>query len=864
MKTIYALLLGLFFTSATWAQCLEQLSSPVVADWSAAHFLSNDQGWLIGAEGHLFQTLNGGQSWIPADPRTEGSLRGLTFLGSAIGWIVGEGGVIRRTSDGGQTWQQQFSPIGANLNSVGFVFSNLGLVAGDCGTLLRTVNGGVVWDWVDAGTPNNLHTLHWVNTQIVLAAGEGGVFLRSTNGGQTWSSVSGTGTGDHFALEAQGEDVWLSGEGGTYYSQDTGLTWEWMDNRRFYTLDVDDTGRLVGAGQDGLVALSTDNGQTWKDLDLLPDAYWSSVTLTGEQSGYLAGKSGLVAAFRLLEASVSGPASICAGEPVVLAAGEAPGTSGYFWTGPDGALGQGQALNFVPVSSGWYTLSVEEDGCTAQDSLLLEVFPAPDADLGGDVVLCEGETAVLSGPVGDFNYTWSVGSSAPSLQVAAAGTYGLTVENTFGCADSDLVTVEIQENGNLLLDTLLCSGEFLEVNGVFYDEFNPIGTEVLPGGAANGCDSVIIVQIEYSFTEPVTLDTAVCSTAFPFVYAGLEVGAPGDYFVQTVNADGCQQMIFLNVQELQEYNVSVQDTFCQGGLYVWNGIVLTNSGIYTQTFDAVDGCDSTVTLNLTEHPASPTNLELSVCEGETVMVGDMVFGATGSYEVELTGTAGCDSVVNLQLTVLTEDLITESVGICEGETYAWEGSTLSSAGQYQVMYINSAGCDSVRQLELNVFNNPELFIVDTLPDNGTGSGAAVLDVTQGQAPFEVNWSNGVEGLVQTGLSAGTYTVTVTDVNNCSDTLSVTVPMATGVKEAADAVATVWPNPASGQLWVRLPASWNTAEVQLVLYDLLGRPHQNWTGHAVREALELSVPDGAYWLSIEYRGRRQVNQVIVAD
>jgi photosystem II stability/assembly factor-like uncharacterized protein len=866
MKTIYALLFSLFFTATIQAQCLEQLTTPVTADWAAAHFLSADQGWLIGESGQVLQTTNGGQSWALADSRTNANLRGLTFLGQAMGWIVGEGGVIRRTTDGGLSWQQQFSPIGADLNSVDFAFSNLGLVAGDCGTLLRTINGGTAWTWVEAGTPNNLNVVQWVDTQTVLAAGEGGVLLRSTNGGQTWNSLGGTGTGDHYALEVQGNEVWLSGEGGTYHSDNAGLSWEWLDGRRFQALAADGSGAVVGAGQDGLVAVSTDGGQSWDNLELIPGVDWSAVALTGTRSGYLVGSGGTVVAFRWIKAAVSGPVSVCAGETVQLSVEAIPGSPTYLWEGPNGNIGTGTSVNLLPASAGdnWYVLSVEEDGCVAQDSLLVQVFPAPEVNLGSDVALCEGETLLLAGPDNVEGYTWSDGSSNPELEVATTGTYSLTVLNAFGCTDSDTVAVEVQENGTLLLDTLLCSGEFLEVNGNFYDEFNPIGTEVLPGAAVNGCDSLILVQIEYSITEPITADTMVCASSFPFMYENIEVDGPGDYFTQIFNADGCPQMIFLSVQALQSYEVSFEASFCEGGFYVWNEQILTNPGTYTRDFTATDGCDSTVTLLLTEEPAVETNLELSVCEGETVMVGGMEFDATGTYEVLLNGAAGCDSIVNLALTVLPNDLITETAEICDGETYSWEGGMLSEPGQYQLVYTNAQGCDSIRVLDLTVFPNPELFIVDTLPDNGNGNGAAVLDILQGQPPFSISWSNGGVGLVQTGLAAGNYTVTVSDANDCSDTLLVTVPMTTSLREVDLQKVSIWPNPTTGQLWVELPGAWNIGAVQLVLYNALGEQIRSWEGQEVQQALDMASPNGAYWLMIQYRDYRQMQKVIIAE
>lgn len=170
------------------------------------------------------------------------------------------------------------------------------------------------------------------------------------------------------------------------------------------------------------------------------------------------------------------------------------------------------------------------------------------------------------------------------------------------------------------------------------------------------------------------------------------------------------------------------------------------------------------------------NFELLVCEGEIVMVGDMDFDVIGIYEVVLNGVVGCDFIVNLVLMVFLNDLVIEMVEICDGEIYIWEGMMLSEFGQYQLVYINVQGCDSIWVFDLGVFFNFELFIVDILLDNGSGNGVVVLDVFQGQLLFSVSWSNGGVGLVQIGLLVGNYMVMVMDGNDCLDIFLVMVLM----------------------------------------------------------------------------------------
>ncbi|MCX7953655.1 MAG: PKD domain-containing protein [Bacteroidales bacterium] len=57
---------------------------------------------------------------------------------------------------------------------------------------------------------------------------------------------------------------------------------------------------------------------------------------------------------------------------------------------------------------------------------------------------------------------------------------------------------------------------------------------------------------------------------------------------------------------------------------------------------------------------------------------------------------------------------------------------------------------------------------------GQNNGSAVLTITEGQAPFTINWSNGSHGTSVTDLSAGNYSVTIIDANGCSAAIPFTI------------------------------------------------------------------------------------------
>jgi photosystem II stability/assembly factor-like uncharacterized protein len=69
-------------------------------------FISSSKGWLVGTEGLIMSTTNGGNSWTVQTSKTINNLFGIRFTSENEGWVVGEGGLILRTSDGGRNWSE--------------------------------------------------------------------------------------------------------------------------------------------------------------------------------------------------------------------------------------------------------------------------------------------------------------------------------------------------------------------------------------------------------------------------------------------------------------------------------------------------------------------------------------------------------------------------------------------------------------------------------------------------------------------------------------------------------------------------------------------------------------------------------------
>jgi len=727
------------------AQCLQALDSPVAADWAVVEFPSAARGLILSADGQAWRTADGGNSWSPADLHSREAMQAVGFSGEQNGWAVGEAGTIRSTADGGASWGQQFSPLGADWRAVDFVNSELGLVAGGCGGLMRTADGGQRWSWVDAGSTNTLHALAWVNASVALSAGEGGLLLRSDDGGQNWGAIAGTGSGNHYSLAVQGDTAWLSGEGGTYFSADNGQSWSLRSSAVFTDLEAVRPGALMGCSPQGALLYSSNGGQSWQSLA----AGLRSLDFFSSSQGIAVGDDGQLWRITWPAApELAAPGQACRGDTLQLLGSAAEGPASYQWAAPDGSTVLGNSASFVLSESGTFTYEVTQNGCSLEQSVFIEALPPPELELGPGQSFCEGQSALLSAGVEAATYNWSDGSATPSISVATPGEYSLTVVDEAGCSAADTVTVAVLPRAIYRIEQELCSGETLTVGNSTFDVSNPSGTVVFPGGAANGCDSLVEVSLSFITPEPVAVDTALCAGELPLDYLGNSIEAAGTYSFELEGPAGCPQPHFVSLEVREEVRTESSASICEGGTLVWNGDTLSQAGIYESTFTSANGCDSTAAL------------------------------------------------------------------------------------------------------QLSLWPKPTIAIVDTLPDDGSGSGRIELSATDGTPPYEYRWESGAAGAVLENLEAGIYRLTLTDANGCRDSLSIELRLLNAVADLGKQAAfAVWPNPSEGAFTLEIePALLPTAR-WLRMYGYSGQFLAEWRVGGERQVLQTHQPAGAYWLEL---------------
>ncbi len=229
-------------------------------------------------------------------------------------------------------------------------------------------------------------------------------------------------------------------------------------------------------------------------------------------------------------------------------------------------------------------------------------------------------------------------------------------------------------------------------------------------------------------------------------------------------------------------NQMIPATICEGECFMLGDSCFAESGNYTLTLTSLNACDTTVILELTVLNTDTTNLVETICLGEQFAVGDSLYFETGIYETLVESSQMCDSVVFLDLTVLEplETSLTEI--ICEGETFPVGNNSYAISGTYIDTIPSFAMCDSIITLELtvisltaNIDNSGEISCTNpTLILDGNGSSEGI-GITYNWTTPNGQFTGTTDQITVQISDGGTYILNVSQ-DNCtvSDTVEITV------------------------------------------------------------------------------------------
>ena len=584
----------------------------------------------------------------------------------------------------------------------------------------------------------------------------------------------------------------------------------------------------------------------------------------------------------------------------------------YLW-------GNGTTNDTLPgVASGNYLVTVTDSrGCTTTATTLVPGTPAVTVTTSETNPSCHGggngiARANGTGGTAPLTYLWSAGGSLDSITNLAAGTYTVTVHDIFNCSVVQSVVVS---------DPTSISASISTVSPTCYGENNGNATITSVNGGAGGYTYL------WSDGTTTTSDTGIYAGA----YSVTVFDQNNCSLVKTGTVTGPTAITpVINITQLtcnggNTGSISIASVTGGAGGYTYNwssggstmSINNLGSGTYTVTISDSRHCslDSSISIvtalsiNLAASSQDVTcfgeqngSITVSVSAGSPPYFYHWSNGGTaatisdltsGQYIVTVSDTSLCAAVDTVDITAPTTSIslaINYSPIYCYGSrtgsasvvvsggtpgyTYHWSNIVNNSnnyhlaAGTYIVTVFDANLCTATGTV--NITQPQQAVSVTATSTNtvqGQATGTAILSVTGGTPPYSTGWSDGNNGDAISGLAEGVYDYSVTDINGCVDTGSVTINSVAGIGQVASAIiADVFPNPTTGVLNIRLHLPDNSHRITIAIHDVLGQTLQTMDldpAKDVETELNLSgYSTGLYFISIRSGDNNLVQKVLL--
>jgi hypothetical protein len=496
---------------------------------------------------------------------------------------------------------------------------------------------------------------------------------------------------------------------------------------------------------------------------------------------------------------------------------QATGGVSYAW---NNGLGSNAAA--TATSAGTYTVTVTgENGCTDTESITLTSNIAPPTagitnNTGSTEITCAQPSVSLTG-TGGTSYSWNNGlEPGATVSVTSAGSYTVTATGANGCTDTETITITSNSTlptatiaNNTNTTVLNCSTTVVSVaggGGVSYVWSNGLGsnaeanitapgTYTVTATASNGCSDTETITISQNTTPPA---------------AGITNNSATTVLTCT--------------------NTSVNLTGTGGTSYSWsNGLgsnataTVTTAGTYTVTATGANGCTDTETITITQDGSLPSaninnntgstqitctnpTINLTASGGGTYSwnngLGDnasVSINSAGTYVVTVTAANGCTATQSITVTQNTTapnagitnnsggTIIsclnpTISITATGGTSYTWNNglgnnaaANITNQGTYTVTVTAANGCTDTESITITEDQlNPQASILNNSGSTVVSCTSPTISVTA-SGGVSYAWSNGLGNNASANITnGGTYTVTVTAANGCTDTETITI------------------------------------------------------------------------------------------
>ncbi len=372
------------------------------------------------------------------------------------------------------------------------------------------------------------------------------------------------------------------------------------------------------------------------------------------------------------------------------------------------------------------------------------------------------------------------------------------VSNPNGCDSLFIVDISFFPLTDSLINPILCEGDFIIVDGVTYNEANPMGQEILENQGANGCDSLVNIDLQFggniiitrtdtlcgsgSITiggmsidmtnNPIMFDVpgVDCDTTFdinltfadplPNNIAGIycnnfdtlvngvvyDINNPSDAIIITEGSYlGCDSIINIDLFFLASIQTFVGGTYCTDFDTLINGVLydLTNpSDVITIEGGSFEGCDSIITIDLTFVDPIPNNIIGTFCSDFDTLVNGVVYDISNPSAMDTIfggSFIGCDSLIVVDLQFDNGIIINRTDSLCVGGSVVIGGTVFNEANNPNQIIVPGIDCDTTFDINLT--------FVTPIPNNISGTFCSDFDTLVNGVLYDINNPSDTETII---------------------------------------------------------------------------------------------------------------------
>ncbi len=505
---------------------------------------------------------------------------------------------------------------------------------------------------------------------------------------------------------------------------------------------------------------------------------------------------------------------------------------------------------FTDLSSGIYVITILDENNCSSDSVInvgntipfnVEFTHIVDDNCGNN----QGAIDMSVTPLGDYTFNWSNGVTTEDNYGISAGVYSCEISNTGGCVGS--VSAEVFNETDIVITATVTDENCGDATGAIditivggvelysYNWSNGAGVEDISGLTAgiytctvtddNECSSMITVEVSNITTginiSNVTIGNQICESEIGFIDITVEGGvepytynwsnasidedlldlSAGIYSCVVTDNSGCAINASYEVEAGVNNNfgfalISVDDDDCNMGT---GSVTLypQPSGTYTYEFDGVASEFSTF------NSIYSGDYEVALIDENGCRVEDITTVSNSvPYQINFTHVVNdnCgngEGVIDITVSPVDDYLFSWSNGMTTEDIFNL------SAGTYSCTISNSAGC--VDQFSVDIANETDIIATANVVSENCGDGFGEIDLTVsgGVGNYIYDWSNGDITEDISDLSAGLYTCTITDDNECSVVVEVEVTNNTGLLSVNSDVINDYCNEGNGAIDITL-------------------------------------------------------------